>query len=79
MNWLRTMRALARILVAAMVVTQFAGGISSPFAKADAAPTTIEPHVHHPHLQKEDRTAGHHHGDHKASFADHCCALHARS
>lgn len=77
MNWLRTMRALARILVAAMVVAQFAGGISSPVAKADAAPSAFGSHVHHQHLQNGDRTANHHHGDHKAPVTDHCCALHA--
>ena len=77
MNWLRTTHGYVRILVAAMVVAQSAGVISSPFAKADTAPTVLGSHVHHQHLQNEDGTANHHRGDYKASFTDHCCALHA--
>jgi hypothetical protein len=64
-----------RILVAAFVLAQFAGVNTSPLA--ETGPGAVASHVHHQYLNGAEKgTAGHHHGDHKAPFTEHCCALH---
>ena len=78
MNWLRTIRGFVRVLLVAFVVAQFAGVNSLPLASAETGSSAVAWHVHHQHLQgAEHGVAGHHHGDHKAPFTEHCCALHA--
>jgi hypothetical protein len=78
MNRLRTIRGFVRILIAAFVVAQFAGVNSSPHARTETGPSSVSAHVHHQHQTSDLGTVRHQHpADHKATYSDYCCALHA--
>jgi hypothetical protein len=76
MNWFRTIRRFAWLLVAVFTVAQFAGVVSFPRANAEAAAlASLSPeHAHHPSM---GQTHEHHHRDHGGNLGDACCALHA--
>lgn len=77
---LRTITHFVRVLIAAFLITQFAGAVSSPLASADAFAHAAASHVHH-HQQHKDSLDGRgtadHGGDQSGDQVDRCCALHA--
>jgi hypothetical protein len=78
MRWFRTIAGFVRMLVAAFVIAQFAGVVSSPLASAHTFADAVASHNHHEHAQHH----GHHDGaadqvDRSEDRIDACCALHA--
>lgn len=78
MKWFRTIRLFVRVLIAAFVVAQFAGVVSSPLASAQTFANAEVSHVHHQHAHDHGHAGSADRlGDLNGGNADHCCALHA--
>jgi len=78
MKWFRTITRFARVLVAAFVVAQFAGVVSSPLASAQTFANAVASHVHHQHAHDHGHAgSADRRGDLNGGSADRCCALHA--
>jgi len=78
MQRLRTIPGFVRLLVAAFLLAQLAGTVSTPRAAAHGIPRAMPAYLHHDHgPDARGAQAHHHHGDPKAHLGDHCCGLHA--
>jgi hypothetical protein len=78
MQRFRTVKRSVRLLVALFLIAQFAGVVSSPLARAHAAPSAATSHADHQHAQDHGRGGcAHPDGDRSGDCADYCCALHA--
>lgn len=76
MQWFRTIRRFAGVMVGLFLLAQFAGVVSAPLASAHPATAAALSHVHHQgHV--DDKAPVHQHGGESGKDADHCCALHA--
>jgi hypothetical protein len=73
-----TMRYFVRVLVALFLVAQFAGVVSSPLARAHAAPSALGAPAGHQHAHGQGHGGCAHQDSRRdEDRADYCCALHA--
>jgi hypothetical protein len=78
MQRLRTIPGFVRLLVAAFLLAQLAGTVSTSRADTHAKQHALATHAHHDHATDGRATTGSHRSDHAhAGFGDACCALHA--